>query len=186
VKKDMVSLLAILVFLICYSGIFLLLRFSYTRFGEPTSRVRILWLAPVVVLPIAIYFCLSAGASLVGWVLFACGGSLLLGAALESIHLRSARISIDVARNTIHIEKSIHPVLTVLMLLDAICYTTLLMLVLSVFPALHTAFFRQFTPELALFSLGSRSMHALLLFLFWRRAKTRYTQAAAGSRYVQK
>ena len=103
----------------------------------------------------------------------------MVGAVLEGAHIRSARLSLDVQHRTLHLEGSSRLVLIVLMLLDAICYTTLLMLMLSVFPALHTSFFRRFAPELALFSLGSRGIHALLLFLFCKKAKPQKTLADA-------
>jgi len=36
-----------------------------------------------------------------------------------------------------------------------------------------TSFFRQFAPELVMYSLGSRGVHALYLFLFWKQAQRR-------------
>jgi hypothetical protein len=35
------------------------------------------------------------------------------------------------------------------------------------------SFFRQFAPELVMYSLGSRGVHALYLFLFWKKAQRR-------------
>lgn len=63
--------------------------------------------------------------------------------------------------------------LVVLMLLDAVCYMTLLMLILSLLHVLHTSFFRQFAPELVMYSLGSRGVHALYLFLYLKKAQRR-------------
>jgi hypothetical protein len=57
---------------------------------------------------------------------------------------------------------------------------------LSLFHVLHTPFFRQFAPELVLFSLGSRGMRALLLFLFWKKEKARHARAATESGYVHR
>jgi len=167
----MVSPLVLTVYLIGICFVFLLQVLVYVRNGESPNRVRTLWLAPIVVLPIAIYFCLFAGIALTGWVLFAGGVSLMVGAVLEWVHIRSAQITLDVRHRILRLEGSSRLVLLVLMLLDAVCYTTLLMLILSLFHVLHTSFFRQFAPELVLFSLGSRGVHALYLFLFWKKAQ---------------
>ncbi len=167
----MVSPLILTVYLLCICIVFLLQVLLYVRNGESADRVRTLWLAPIVVLPIALYFCLFAGIALTGWILFASGVSLIVGVVLEWVHIRSAQITLDGQHRTLRLERSSRLVLLVLMLLDAVCYTTLLMLILSLFHVLHTSFFRQFAPELVLFSLGSRAVHALLLFLYWKRAQ---------------
>ncbi len=169
----MVSLLLLTIYLIGICFAFLLQVLLYVRNGEKADRVRTLWLAPIVVLPIALYFYLFAGIALTGWVLFAGGVSLVVGVVLEWVHIRSAQITFNGQHRTLRLEGSSRLVLLVLMLLDAVCYMTLLMLILSLFHVLHTSFFRQLAPELVLYSLGSRGVHALLLFLFWKKAQRR-------------
>lgn len=166
-------------------GVFLLLQVVlYLRNRERADRVKTLWLAPIVVLPLAIYFCLFAGVALTSWVLIAAGASLVVGVVLELIHIRSAQIIPDMQRHTLRMEGSARPVLLLQMLLDAVCYATLLMLILSAFHLLAGSFFRQLSPELVLFSFGSRVVHALLLSRFWKNTRLHDPSTAAmpGSR----
>jgi hypothetical protein len=118
-------------------------------------------------------------------MLLAAGISLVVGVALEWVHTRSAQIIPDMQRRTLRPEGGSRIALLVLMLLNAISYATLLMLILGFIPALHTTFFRQFTPYLALFSLGSHGMHALMFSRFWKEAQKHHHDygTAQGSQY---
>lgn len=180
----MVSPLDLLVYVLCFCVVFPLLWLAHARFGEATARVKILWLAPVVVLPLALYFCLFAGLSFTGWTLGACVLSLVVGIVVERAHLHGARLSIDVPRGTLQAQGGSRLVLLLLLLLDALCYTTLLMLVLSGIPALHTSFFRQFAPELALFSLGSRGTRSWMLSRAWRQARREHATSVVRTPYA--
>ncbi len=59
----MVSPLILTVYLIGICVVFLLQVLVYVRHGEKADRVRTLWLTPIVVLPIALYFYVFAGRS---------------------------------------------------------------------------------------------------------------------------
>jgi hypothetical protein len=183
-RKNMISPIILTVYLVGIGIVFLLQVLVYVRNGEKVDRVRTLWLTPIVVLPIALYFYLFAGIAITGWVLIAGGVSLVVGAVLEWIHIRSAQITLDGQQRTLRLERSSRLVLVVLMLLDAVCYMTLLMLILNLLHVLHTSFFRQFAPELVMYSLGSRGVHALYLFLFWKQAQRRNDRVYATRQWM--
>lgn len=103
----MISALILTVYLVGIGLVFLLQVLVYVRNGEKVDRVRTLWLTPIVILPIALYFYLFAGIAITGWVLIAGGVSLLIGAVLEWAHIRSAQITLDGQKRTLRLWKEV-------------------------------------------------------------------------------
>ncbi len=149
----------------------------YVRNGESASRVRILWLTPIIILPFALYYCVFTVHSV--WIFLAAGVSLIGGVVVEWIHVHSAQIIPDMQHRTLRLEGSSYIALLMLMLVDAIGYAMLLMAILGFIPVLHTSFFSQFGPELIPFSLGSRGLRALHLSQFWKKAQRYYHHSSS-------
>jgi hypothetical protein len=165
----MLSPLIFVVYIIGVCFFFFLQVLIYVRNGESANRVRTLWLAPIIILPFALYFCLFAVHSV--WMFLAAAISLIGGAVLEWRHVDSAQIIPDMQRRTLRLEGSSPITLLVLMLVDALGYAMLLIAILSFLPDFRTSFFSQFSTELVPFSLGSRGVRALLFSQFWKKAQ---------------